>query len=266
MKTLGIIAGNSQFPLSVARDAKLAGYYVHTIAHQGETLETIEEVSDSVEWLRVGEFGKLISSLKSKSVQEVIFAGGISRVKLFGGVKLDVRGASLLAKVRSTKDDLIMRGMASELESEGMSVESCIKFTTESLVAKGLISGKKPNTENLKDIEVGLEAIRTMGALHIGQLVVVKEGVVVAVEAVEGSDATIARGGELSGGEAVVVKCSKPEQDLRFDVPTAGPRTIEVMYEAGCKLLALESGKTIILEREKTLELAKKRKISIFGV
>jgi len=265
MKTLGIIAGNSKFPISVAKDARAAGYRVHSIAHQGETLEEIEQCSDSTEWLKVGQFGKLLKSLKTNSVDEVVFAGGISRVKLFGGVKLDARGAGLLAKIRSTKDDLILRGMATEIEAEGMPVESCIKFSGECLSPAGVISGKKPSADQHRDIDAGLEAIRTMGPLHIGQLVVVKDAVVVAVEAVEGSDATIKRGGELAKGEAVVVKCSKPQQDLRFDIPTLGPKTIETMSKSGCTLLAVEAGKSVILEREATLEAAKKAKISIFG-
>ena len=264
--TLGIVAGNTNFPLRVARDAKAEGLAVHAVCYEGETPEGIESIADSVEWIKVGELGRLIGSFKSKQVSQVVFAGGINRVKLFGGVKLDLKGAALIAKLRSTKDDIIMRGIASELEGEGISVESCTMFCKEWLTPKGVLTKKAPSKEEQQDIEVGIEAIKKLGELHIGQLVVVKEGVIVAVEAVEGSDAAIKRGGELGKDGTVVIKFSKPTQDMRFDVPTVGLKTIESLESSGAKVLGLEADKSIILDKPEVIEAADKAKISIVGL
>ena len=171
-----------------------------------------------------------------------------------------------MAKLRSTKDDIIMRGIAGELESEGISVESCTMFCKEWLVEKGVLTKSTPSKDENEDIEIGVEALSKLGDLHIGQLVVVREGVVVAVEAVEGSDATIKRGGELGKKGTVVVKFSKPTQDMRFDVPTVGLKTIETLREAGARVLALEANKSIILDKPEVVAAANKAKISIVGI
>ena len=262
---LGLIAGNGPFPLEFVRAANAAGRPVLAVCHKDETDPNIASLVSHVEWIKVGELGRLVDTFASAGVTEVAMAGGINRVRLFGGVKLDARGIKLLAKIKSTKDDLIMRGIADELQSEGIQVIECTRYLSESLAPEGLLTKTKLTEEENTDISVGIEAIKAMSSQHIGQVVVVREGVIVAVEAVEGTDATIRRGGELGGAKCVVVKCAKLTQDMRFDVPTVGIRTIETMTAVKARVLALEAGRTLIMNKEETVKKAEKAGISVVG-
>lgn len=264
-RSIGIIAGNGSFPIRFARNAKEAGFRVVVLAHENETDCVIENIADHVSWIKVGQVGRIISVFKEQKITSVAMVGGINRVRTFRDVHLDARGAVLLAKLRSTKDDIIMRGIASELATEGIEVVDSTLFCRDALINEGGITKKKPTTDELKDINVGVAAICAMSEQHIGQLVVVKQGVIVAVEAVEGSDATILRGGELGGQGTVVVKCAKPSQDMRFDVPTIGLKTIETMKVAKASVLALEAQRCLILDREQVIEAANEAGISIVG-
>jgi len=261
---LGILAGSGRFPLIVAREAKARGIDSYVVAHRGETTQELEEEVKLLQWVKLGELGKLISFFLEHQIRYLVLAGGISRVRAFG-VKLDLRGAALLARIRSFKDDKIMRGIAAELAKEEIEVVPCTLFLKEALAPEGLIASREPSKEELQDIQIGKDAIAAMRGQHIGQCVVVREGVVVAVEAVEGTDAAILRGGELGGKGTTVVKFAKPDQDMRFDVPTVGPKTIETMVQTGARVLALEAGRCVILDKEDTLRLAKKHKIAIMG-
>lgn len=264
-RIIGVIAGNGAFPLEFVRGAKRNACKVFAVCHIGETDKAIESLVDGAVWIKVGQLGKLISSFLSFGVERVAMAGGISRISLFKGVKLDVRGIQLLARIRSTKDDLIMRGIAEELEKEGIEVISCATFMEDSFAAEGVLGRCKPTATQRADIEVGVSALRAMSAEHIGQLVIVKDGVVVAVEAVEGSDAAITRGGELGGPGVVVVKFAKSTQDMRFDIPTVGCKTLETMVKVKANVLAIEARKTLMMEKEKMIELANKHKIVLVG-
>jgi DUF1009 family protein len=262
---IGVIAGNGTFPIHFSREARRNGRSVVAVAHRGETLPELAQEVDCLEWIKVGELGRLIDIFKQTGVREVAMAGGINRIRLFGGVKLDTRGAALLYRLRSTKDDVIMRGIAAELEGEGISVVSCTLYLNECLVREGLLTESPPTAEEQTDIQVGIEAIRAMSSQDIGQLVVVREGVIVAVEAVEGSDRTILRGGELGGKGTVVVKFAKPTQDMRFDVPTVGERTIRTMLQARARVLALEAGRCLILDEAKVVAAANRHGLAIVG-
>lgn len=263
---IGLLAGNSNFPLRFAEEAKRKGVSVVAVCHKGETDPAIEDVVDHVSWIKVGEVGKLASIFKKEGVRFAAMAGGISRVKLFGGLKLDVRGALLMAKVRSTKDDVVLRGVAEDLKKDDITFVPCTLFLEDCLAKKGVFTKKSPSNQDKQDIEIGIDAIRAMSSQDIGQLVVVKEGVVVAVEAIEGTDKCIKRAGELAGKGCVVVKFSKTTQDMRFDVPTVGVKTIETMREAGASVLAIEAGKCLVLDEEEVVELANRSGISIVGV
>lgn len=236
------------------------------VAHVGETEKGIEELSDSCTWVKLGQLGKLISTFKENNVKVVVMAGGISRIKHFGNLKLDLKGVTFLAKIRSTKDDVVMRGIASELEKEGIRVVSCLSFFSEHVVGRGVFVGKKLSKQEKQDVEVGISAIKAISSEDIGQLVVVKEGVVVAVEAVEGTDATITRGGALGGEGSVVVKFAKTTQDLRFDIPTIGLNTIKVLKDSSVRVLAIEADKNLLLEPELIKAEAEKSNISIIGI
>lgn len=262
---LGLIAGNGSFPKLFIEEAHKRGREVIAVCHRGETNPDVEGLVRSCTWIKVGELGKIIDTFKAAKVREVAMAGGITRVRLFGGVKLDARGAQLLYRLKSTKDDVIMRGIADELGSEGIEVVPSTLYLNEALVREGTLTKCVPSDDERSDIAVGIAALEAMSAQDIGQLVVVREGVVVAVEAVEGSDAAIRRGGELGGKGAVVVKFAKPTQDMRFDVPIVGLRTIETMIAVKAKVLALEAGRCLIMEESEVVQLANKHGIAIVG-
>jgi UDP-2,3-diacylglucosamine hydrolase len=262
---IGIIAGNGTFPLRFANEAKKHGRSVVAVCHLEETDPAIEQAVDKAVWIKVGELGRLISAFKDNNVSEVALVGGINRIKHFGQVKLDLRGAALLMKLRSAKDDVIMRGIADELAKEGVQVIDCTVFLKSCLAREEVYTKSQPTDDEQQDIEVGIAAIKAMSAQDIGQVVVVREGVVVAVEAVEGTNATIARGGTLGGPGTVVVKFAKPTQDMRFDVPTVGVKTIETLTQAKARVLALEAGRCMIMDEQQVVELANKYKVAIVG-
>lgn len=264
LKCIGLIAGNGSFPLRFAEGAKSRGCSVVAVCHEGETDPRINEVADEVVWIKLGQFGKLISTFVSRGIEHAAMAGGINRVRAFG-VRLDARGAALLARLRSAKDDVIMRGIADELQKEGVTVVDSTIFMQDHLAPLGVLTRRGPTEEEKQDIAVGVSAIKAMSSQDIGQVVVVKEGVVVAVEAIEGTDRTISRAGELCGAGCVVVKFAKTTQDMRFDVPTIGTNTIETMIKAKAKVLAVEAGRCIVMDRDDVVALAEKNKISIVG-
>lgn len=261
----GVIAGNGPFPRSFIQSAQAHGHAVLAVCHRGETDPSIESLADEVIWIRVGQLGKLIEGFRGRSITSVAMAGGINRVNWFGGVQLDARGAALLARLRSVKDDVIMRGIAEELGKDGIEVVSCTRFLEDHLVSLGCLTKRKPTDAEWADIEVGRQALRSIGAEHIGQVVVVREGVIVAVEAVEGTDAAIRRGGELAKRDAVVVKCAKPSQDMRFDVPTVGLKTLQTMQEVDARVLALEAGRSLMMEPREMCEFADRHQLTIVG-
>ncbi len=262
---IGLIAGNGSFPFRFVERAHALGHSVIAVGHLGETLPELEQHVDVMTWIKVGELGKLIDTFQAGGVRKVAMAGGINRIKHFGSIKLDVRGAALLLRLRSTKDDVIMRGIAAELMKEGIEVIDCTIYLKECLAREGVLTRAHPTEEELSDIQVGIEAIKAMGSQDIGQLVVIREGVIVAVEAVEGTNAAILRGGELGGKGTVVVKFAKPTQDMRFDVPTIGPATVETLVQAKARVLAVEAGRTLIMDQADVLRLADKNGIAVVG-
>jgi len=266
VKKLGLIAGNGKFPLIVAREAKRQGYSVCAVAHRGESDDTIEGIADETTWVYVGQLGKIIAAFHRAGVTEAIMAGGIQKVKLFGNFRPDLRGASFLAKVKSREDDALLRGIADELAGEGIQILESTVCLSEILAQEGVLTKRTPGAKEWVDIRLGFGVAKAVGRLGIGQTVVVKNRVVVAVEAVEGTDAAIERAGRLAQAGCVVVKVSKPQQDLRFDVPAVGIDTIRILRGAGASVLAVEAGKTLLLEREEMLRQADGCGISVVGV
>lgn len=263
---LGLIAGNGVFPRLVARGAREAGIDVVAVAHVGETEPDLEREVASCTWIRVGELGKMIRTLKQAGCERAVMAGGIKKARLFSGFRPDLRGAAFLARMRTLHDDKLLRGIADEIESDGIHVISSTEYLPRLVPTPGVLSRRAPKGHERADVEFGVKVAKAVGSYEIGQTVVVKNGLVLAVEAVEGTDAAIRRGGELARGGAVVVKVSKPQQDLRFDVPAVGPETIRLMTEVGATVLAVEAGKTIVLERERTLEAAAQAGIAVVAV
>lgn len=266
MRKLGLIAGNGKFPIIFAEQAKREGFTVIAVAHRGETLEEIERVVDDVTWIYVGQLGKMIRSFHRAGVTEAVMAGGIRKVKLFENFRPDLRGARFLARVRKRDDDALLRGVAEELEGEGIKILDSTLCLSRIIPAAGVLTRLEPTAAQWEDIRLGLRVAKEIGRLGIGQTVVVKDGVIVAVEGIEGTDAAIHRGGALAKSGCVVVKVSKPDQDLRFDVPAVGIDTIKSIQAAGGSVLAVEAGKTIFLEMDELLKQADVNRISVVAV
>ena len=254
------------FPLIFADEARRAGYRVIAVAHRGETDETIAQAADEVTWIYVGQLGKIINTFKRAGVTEAVMAGGIRKVKLFGNFRPDFRGARFLARMKSREDDALLRGIADELASDGIQILESTLCLPHIISPAGILTKRPPQPREWDDIHFGFRAAKEIGRLGIGQTVVVKKQVVLAVEAVEGTDQAIQRGGALAKSGFVVVKVSKPQQDLRFDVPAVGMDTVRCLHEAGASVLAVEAGKTILLEKEALIREADAHGISIVGV
>lgn len=266
MNKIGLIAGNGLFPLEFARAAKAKGMEVIVVAHDGETTPEIEGIADHVLWIKVGQLGKLIKFFKEQGVKDALMAGGIKKTHLFSNLRPDLKGAALLARMIHNKDDQILRAVAQDLEAEGITVRESTLLLDNILAPTGVLTKRKPSKDERIDISFGWQMAKAIGRLDIGQTVIVKNRTVLAVEAVEGTDQAIRRGGSLGKEGAVVVKVCKPQQDLRFDLPATGMQTIETMREVKASCLAVEAGKTIILEREKVISAANKAGIAIVAI
>lgn len=266
MKKIGLIAGNGRFPIIFAEQMKKEGFEVVAVAHLGETLKELEEHVDRIFWIKVGQLGKLIKIFKREEVHELVMAGGIKKTRLFTDVIPDLRAVQVLSSVKDKKDDAILRAIASDLEKEHLYVRESTSYLKALLVQEGSLTSRRPNRKELQDIEFGWKIAKNMGKLDIGQTVLVKEKVILAVEAIEGTDEAIRRGGRLGKSDAIVVKVCKPDQDLRFDLPTIGPETIRTMIEVHASILALEANSTLLLDREETVALAEKGGIGIIGI
>ena len=264
---VGLIAGSGRFPLIFAQNAREVGVRVIAVAHRGETAEEIEQFVEQVTWIRVGQLGKIIRTFRKAEVRNAVMAGGIRKVRLFSNFRPDPRGLALLARMRSRDDDQLLRGVAGELEREGIHILESTLFLERIIPAEaGVLTRTQPSAKQWKDVRLGIPMVKSLGRMGIGQTLVLKEGVILAVEAIEGTDAAIRRGGEIVEGSVVVVKMSKPQQDLRFDVPAVGPRTIEVLKEVGGGVLAVERRRSILLDKETLLAAADDAGIAVVAV
>ncbi len=263
---VGLIAGKGQFPLLFAQAAKRRGVAVMAVAHRGETDPRLEALVDRLNWVYVGQLGKIIRLLKAAGVRQAVMAGGISRGRLFSQFRPDLKALSLIRRVGGGRDDRLLRAVAAELEAEGIAIAPSTLFLDDLLATKGVLSRRPPTPEEVLDLGFGFQVAKEIGRLDLGQCVVVRRQVVVAVETVEGTDETIRRGGRLAGPGTVVVKVSKPDQDLRFDVPAVGQDTLAVMREVKAAVLGVEAGKTLIFDQDEMLKLANQAKIAVVGL
>jgi UDP-2,3-diacylglucosamine hydrolase len=265
-KKLGLIAGNGKFPLIFAEEAKRSGFSVVAVAHCGETDAAIDAVADEVSWVYVGQLGRIIDTFHRAGVSQAVMAGGIHKVRLFGNFRPDWRGAVFLARMKSREDDALLRGIADELAAEGIQILQSTLCLPHIVAAEGVLTRREPSAEEWQDIRLGFRVAKEIGRLGIGQSVILRKQVVVAVEAVEGTDAAIRRGGALAQSGCVIVKVSKPQQDLRFEVPAAGVDTIGTLKDVGGAVLAVEAGKTILLEKDRLIRAADDHGIAVVGV
>ncbi|RLB16596.1 MAG: DUF1009 domain-containing protein [Deltaproteobacteria bacterium] len=263
---LGIIAGSGTFPLLVARSARNAGLRIVAIAHEGETDRALEEVSDVTVWIRLGQLGRLIKALKKHGVRTAVMAGAIKKRRMFENVLPDLKGISVMSRLVIFHDDDILRAVARELAKEGIEIVSSTTHVPELIAPPGILTRRKPSRTEKEDMVFGWRIAKEIGRLDIGQCVVVRRKSVLALEAIEGTDETILRGGQLGREKTVVVKVSKPGQDLRFDVPSVGVRTIETMVKAKSSLLVVEAGKTLLFDRQEMIRLADDKGIAIVSM
>jgi len=268
MDALGIIAGNGEFPLILARSARQQGLRVVAAAFEGETQPGIEMLVDEFEWVRVGQLNKLSQAFTKRGVTRAIMAGGITPANLFKNLSLDLRMIAVAARLKKRNAESIFGAIAEELTKDGVALLDPRPFLGDSVPQPGNLTRNKPSAEQQEDITFGLQIAKAVAALDIGQTVVVKRGTVLAVEGFEGTDACIRRGGELAGekGGAVVVKVSKPKQDFRFDIPCIGLQTIESCTAGRIAVLAIEAGSSLLLNKEKIIEAARRQDLCIVGV
>ena len=271
---LGLIAGNGEFPLLVLKAAKAQGLEVVVAAIKEETFPAIESSgAASIHWLSLGELSKLIETFHREGVHRAVMAGQVKHQQIFSSIKPDWRLAKLLLSLRTRNTDALLGAVAKVLGDEGIVLENSTAFLEPLLAKPGVLTARPPSAEERKNIDYGRSVARHLAQYDIGQTVVVAEAACVAVEAMEGTDATIERAGQIMGslaGDAstlsralTVVKIAKPNQDMRFDVPVVGIKTIEVMRAAGATCLALDAGKCLLLDGDGVRDAASQSQITI---
>jgi DUF1009 family protein/predicted dehydrogenase len=265
MKKIGLIAGGGQFPILFARAARQNGVEVVAVALKGEADELLQSEVDVCAWVSLGKLGRMIETFQKAQVTEVAMAGAVAKTKLFSKIRPDWKAVRLLARMLHKKDDAILRAFTEELEAHGIQVRPSTLFLPELLAPPGILTRRRPNARERRDIIFGWNLAKEIGKLDIGQCILVRDQAVLAVEAIEGTDETIRRGGGLGKSEVVVVKVCKPHQDLRFDVPAVGLQTIETMKEVGASVLVVEADRTLMFDREKMIQAANDARIAILS-
>ena len=266
---LGLIAGMGGLPLALASEARKMGHYIVAIALQPPADESLKPLADEFHKISVGRFGGLLSLLKKQSITNVVMAGKIPKTLLYENktsIIPDLKAVKLLFSLKNHSDDTIMSAVVRELENKGITVHNTTDFTQALLVTEGVMTRSQPSKKEMQDIDFGWGVAKNIGGLDIGQTVVVKNLAVMAVEAIEGTDMAISRGGKLAEKDGVVIKVSKPQQDMRFDVPVVGIETLRTMKKVSAQVLALEADKCIIVDREKFIKEADKSGIVVVGV
>lgn len=263
---IGLIAGGGQFPLLFAEAARARGRRVVAIAHVNETSTELEEKADLTYWVKLGQLGKIIKHFRREGVVETVFAGTITKTRIFHDILPDFKGLTLWNKIDNRLDDAILRAVAAALEEEGIRVLASTCYLDHLFFPQGILTRKKPSAGQMEDIRFGWKVACEVGRLDIGQCVVVRDRSVLAVEAIEGTDAAIRRGGELAGSGAVVVKLKKPDQDFRFDLPATGLKTIETLAAVKGAVLAVEAGQSLLFDREAMVEAADRAGLVVVGL
>ncbi|MDX8408708.1 MAG: UDP-2,3-diacylglucosamine diphosphatase LpxI [Mariprofundales bacterium] len=263
---LGLVAGYGCFPLELA-DKLCHHFCLEIVAVRSEASPEIAQFSASkITWLQVGRIQAMIDTFRRAGVREVIMAGKVQKLHLFRNFLPDIPTMRALAALPDRRDDTILNGIAGMLAQHDITIISQVKYAQEMLAPIGHLMGPAPNERQQRDIVFGCQHAKGVAALDIGQTVVVQQQAVLAVEAIEGTDEAIRRGGALGSGLATVAKVAKPDQDLRFDVPAFGVDTLTTMRRNGCDCLAVEAGLTLMLQRDKLAKLADAYGITVMGV
>lgn len=259
----GLIAGNGRFPFLVLEGARKAKAAISVVALREETDPEIERIAERVQWVGIGQLGKMISFFKNEGVERAIMAGQVKHVQIFSNAIPDARMLKMLLKLPRRNTDALIGAIADELLSEGIELIDSTYFLKDYLPEPGVLTKRKPDDRERGDVDYGLEIAREIARLDLGQTIVIRSKACVAIEAMEGTDETIRRAGQLAKGRLTVVKVAKSSQDMRFDVPVVGLPTIEAMLSAGAACLSVTAGKTLLFDREEMIRLADKNKIAI---
>jgi DUF1009 family protein len=260
-----IIAGNGRYPFQLAAGARRHGVArLCAAAFEGETDPALADAVDDIRWLKVGQLGKLIAYAKEAGARRAIMAGQIAPKNLFD-LRPDFAALLLLAKLKERNAETLFGAVADALGNEGVALLPATTYLEDCLAPEGHFAGPRPRRRVQDDVAFGLRIAKETSRLDIGQTVVVRNGTVLAVEAFEGTNEAIKRGASLGRGQAVAVKVSKPGQDFRFDVPVIGPLTLETGAAAGLAALAVEAGRTLLIDPPRLRELAAEHKISLLG-
>lgn len=265
-KIQGLISGEGSLPVSAAKKASEQGFDVICVAFDGKNYPELKKYCKKIYKFSPGEVEKIVKTFHDENVEQLTFIGKVSKTILFKNLKLDKRAFNLLKNAKKFNDDALMLLMIDELKKEDIEVLDQTLFIKDLLVKKGTLGKHQPTPEQFKDIEFGFNLAKEMGRLDIGQSVVVQNKMVLAIEAIEGTDKAIERGCKLGSKNAVVVKVSKPTQDKRFDIPAVGIRTIKNIKRHGGKVIALEADETFIIDKEKMIEFADKNNIVVIAI
>jgi len=267
MKRLGLIAGNGKFPILVAESARDKDIDIIAIAFKEETSRRLESLVDRIYWIGIGELSKLFKIFENEDIKEAIMAGQIKPIHLFKPwIRKDATMRTFLNKARDRRGDSLLKSIADELDRRGVKLLDSSFLLTSSLAQKGILTKSSIDKKDWQDIEFGRDIAKKLASLSIGQTVIVKDKAVVAVEAIEGTDATIRRGFQLAKEGCIVVKVSRQKHDMRFDIPVVGLKTLKVLKECRVKVLAIEAQKTLLIDKNKFLKGANKLGISVVGI
>lgn len=263
---LGLIAGNGRFPFLVASAARRAGRPVVAVAIREEADPALEAEVDRFQWVGLGQLGLAIEALRQGGAREAVMAGQVRHRQIFSGVVPDLKLMGALARLAFKNTDSLIGAVADVLEREGIRLLSSVELLADQLASPGVMTRRGPSSGQREDVAYGVKVARALTSLDLGQTVVIKDRAAVALEAMEGTDEVIRRAGRLAGPGASVVKLAKPRQDLRFDVPVVGPGTLLAMREAGAAVLAVEAGRTLLLDREAFLGAAEQAGVCLWGL
>jgi hypothetical protein len=267
---LAVIAGNGRFPFLVLDAARSLGYDVTVIAIEEEASRDIEAAAAgppraTLHWISIGQLGTFLKILKDAGIATAVMAGQVKHVKIFGGFVPDLTALSLMSRLVTRNTDSLIGAVAELMREHGIELMNSAAFLQPMLAGEGQLSERPPTDAERKDLEFGYRMADTIAGLDIGQTIAVKHQAVVAVEAMEGTDETIARAGHLAGDGVTIIKVAKPNQDMRFDVPIVGLATIQAMRLAGARVLSVDAGKTLIFDREAFFSSANEAGIAVVG-
>jgi hypothetical protein len=270
MSRLGLIAGNGRFPFLVLEAARGAGHEVTVVALKEETFPELADLAArppvaAVHWISLGQLGRCIGAFRTAGVTQAVMAGQVKHTKLFADIVPDVTLLGVLMRLKAKNTDALISGVADVLRDNGIELLDSTAFLAPLMAREGALTRRAPTDEERADLEFGYGVADAVASLDIGQTIVVKSSAVVAVEAMEGTDAVIARAGQLAGAGTRVIKVAKPNQDMRFDVPVVGVSTIEAMKAAGATVLSVDTGKTLMIDGDAIVQAASEAGIAIVG-